>query len=159
HRIIRKISKKMDFIDEYFRIDKVKNANELHILLAKAGMNEHAFGLYARDGIKLLRLKNKLMINEFIKKGSKELRSLDANILKYFVLDKLGVKSDDIIYTKDIQDVTAMVDDGSADAGFILNAVKISQLKDIALNGEKMPPKTTYFYPKVLSGLTVYRID
>ena len=52
-----------------------------------------------------------------------------------------------------------MVDDGTADAGFVLNAVKIKQLKDIALNGEKMPPKTTYFYPKVVSGLTVYRIE
>ena len=159
HRIIRKVTKKMDFLEEYFRIDKIKDANELQILLARAGLNEHAFGLYTRDGIKLLRLKNKLLIDEFIKKGSKELKSLDANILKYFILDKLGVKSDDIIYTKDVQDVTSMVDDGTADAGFVLNAVKIKQLKDIALNGEKMPPKTTYFYPKVVSGLTVYRIE
>jgi uncharacterized protein (DUF1015 family) len=39
-----------------------------------------------------------------------------------------------------------------------MNPVKIKQLKDIALNGERMPPKTTYFYPKVLSGLTVYKM-
>jgi len=159
HRIVKKIPKKLDFIEEYFRVDKVKSINELQILLAKAGLNEHAFGLYTREGIKLLRLKNKHLIDEFVKKGSKELKSLDANILKCFVFDKLGVKSDDIVYTKNLNDVTSEVENGTAEAGFIMNAVKISQLKAIALNGEKMPPKTTYFYPKVLSGLTVYSLD
>ena len=52
-----------------------------------------------------------------------------------------------------------MVDNNEADVGFVMNPVKISQLKAIALNGEKMPPKTTYFYPKVLSGLTVYKMN
>ena len=51
------------------------------------------------------------------------------------------------------------VDTAEAQAGFIMNHVKISELKAIALNGERMPPKTTYFYPKVLSGLTVYKMD
>lgn len=159
HRIVKKMPKKIDFIEEYFRVDKIKTINELQILLAKAGLNEHAFGLYTRDGIKLLRLKNKLLIDEFVKKGSKELKSLDANILKCFILDKIGVKSDDIAYTKNITDLTNEVENGTADAGFIMNPVKIAQLKAIALNGEKMPPKTTYFYPKVLSGLTVYSLD
>ena len=64
-----------------------------------------------------------------------------------------------IIYTKDVEDVSRMVDEGSAQAGFLMNAVNIQQLKKIALNGEKMPPKTTYFYPKLLSGLTVSKFD
>ncbi len=159
HRIVTKTTKKLDFLEDFFRIDKVKNKDDLQILLAKAGINEHAFGLYTRDGIKLLRLKNKTLIDKYVKKGSKELKSLDANILKCFILDKVGVKSDSIIYTKDINEVTDMVDAGDAELGFVMNAVKISQLKDIALNGERMPPKTTYFYPKVLSGLTVYNMD
>ena len=100
-----------------------------------------------------------MLIDEFIEDGSKEYKRLDATILKYFVLDKLGIQSEDIIYTKDLKTATAMVDDRDADASFILNAVKINQLKAVALNGEKMPPKTTYFYPKVLSGLTVYKMD
>ncbi len=159
HRIIKKVPKKMDFIEEYFRIDKVKSLNELQILLTRAGQNEHAFGLYTRDGLKLLRLKNKALIDEFVTKGSKELKSLDANILKYFIFDKIGVKSEDIAYTKNLSDLTEAVNNQAAEAGFIMNAVKINQLKAIALNGEKMPPKTTYFYPKVLSGMTVYSLE
>jgi len=159
HRIVKRLPEDLDFLDEFFRIDKVKNKDDLLILLAKAGRNEHAFGLYTRKGIMLLRLKNKLLIEKFIKEGSKDYKSLDATILKHFVFDRVNVNSDDIIYTKDLDQVVGMVKEGEADAGFVMNAVKISQLKAIALNGEKMPPKTTYFYPKVLSGLTVYKMD
>ena len=159
HRIVKRINKKMDFLEEFFRIDKVRNGYELPILLAKAGINEHAFGLYTRDGIKLLRLKNKLLINKHIKEGSSDFKNLDATILKHFVLDRLGIESDDIKYTKDYKEATDLVDHYSAQASFIMNPVRIEQLKAIALNGERMPAKTTYFYPKVLSGLTVYKMD
>lgn len=159
HRIVTKLPKKLDFLEKFFRIDKVSSKGDLLILLAKAGKNEHAFGLYTAQGIQLLRLKSKALIEKHIKEGSKDYKSLDAMILKTFVFDRVGLTPEDIIYTKDMKTVTDMVDDGQADAGLIMNAVKISQLKAIALNGEKMPPKTTYFYPKVLSGLTVYKMD
>jgi len=159
HRIVKHLPKKLDFLEEFFRIDKIKSKEELLILLAKAGRNEHAFGLYSPEGIKLLRLKNKTLIDDFVKEGSPEYKALDATILKCFVFDQIDVKSKEIIYTKDMNIVTDMVDNREAEVGFIMNPVKISQLKAIALNGEKMPPKTTYFYPKVLSGLTAYKMD
>ncbi|MDP8212396.1 MAG: DUF1015 domain-containing protein [Candidatus Zapsychrus exili] len=159
HRIVKKFPEDLSFLEEFFRIDKVSNKNDLAVLLGRAGRNEHAFGLYLKSGIKLLRLKNKLFIDEHIKEGSKEYKSLDATILKNFVFDKIGIASDDIIYTKDLSEAIDMVNEGKAAASFIMNAVKISQLKEIALNGERMPPKTTYFYPKVLSGLTAYKLD
>ncbi len=158
HRLVHRISGSLNFLEDHFRTDRIKSRQELLILLAKAGQNEHAFGLYTKEGIVLLRLKNKALIDKFIKDGSKEFRRLDATILKYFILDKLGVKSEEITYTKDINEVIANVDAGDAQAGFILNPVKIPQLKAVALNGERMPPKTTYFYPKLLSGLTVHRV-
>ncbi len=158
HRIVTKLPGQLSFLEEYFRMDRIKAKNDFMVLLAKAGQNEHAFGLYTKEGYMLLRLKNKSLIDKTIKEGSKEYRRLDATILKYFVFDKLGVKSEDIIYTKDSLEVITKVDEGVAEAGFIMNPVKISQLKAVALNGEKMPPKTTYFYPKVLSGLTTHRI-
>ena len=159
HRIITRLGGSLDFLEEFFRIDKVRFKEDLTILLAKAGQNEHAFGLYTKAGIKLLRLKNKLLIDKFVTEGSKEYRRLDATILKYFVLDRVGVKSEDIIYTKDLNECFSAVDSKKAEASFIMNPVKIQQLKAIALNGERMPPKTTYFYPKVLSGLTMYRVE
>ena len=82
----------------------------------------------------------------------------EAN-LKGFIFDRLGIKSEDIIYTKDFNEALTKVDEKEIDASFILNPVKIQQMKAVARNGERMPPKTTYFYPKALSGLTVYKIE
>lgn len=159
HRIVKHLPRSLEFLEEFFRIDKVKTREDLLVLLAQAGKNEKAFGLYTREGIKLLRLKNKFLVEENIHEGSSEYKNLDAVILKNLAFDKLGIVSEDIIYTKDFQQCISTVDNREAEASFILNPVKISQLKAIALNGEKMPPKTTYFYPKVLSGLTVYQME
>lgn len=159
HRIVKSFPSDLNALEEYFRIDRLPNKGELLIPLARAGKNEHAFGLYTKGGVRLLRLRNKLLVDKFIKEGSKDYKHLDATILKHFVFDKAGIRSEDIIYTKDFDEVISMVDQGQAAAGFIMNPVQITQLQAIALNGEKMPPKTTYFYPKVLSGLTVYTMD
>ena len=159
HRVIRKMRGKLEFLNEYFRTDKIGTKEDLLILLKRAGQNEHAFGMYSQEGIRLLRLKSKLLIDQHIKEGSKQYRRLDATILKTFVFDRLGIGSDDIIYSKDAAESFNMVETRQADACFILNPVKMQQLKDVALNGERMPPKTTYFYPKVLSGVTLYRLE
>lgn len=158
HRIVKQFPTQLDFLEEYFRIDRIKNKEDLLILLAKAGQNEHAFGLYDRMGIRLLRLKNKALIDKLVQGATKEYRNLDASILKSLVFDRVGVASEDILYTKDLEHATGMVDDKQADASFIMNAVQIKQLRAIALTGERMPPKTTYFYPKVLSGLTIHKM-
>ena len=159
HRVIKHVPQNLDFLEEYFRMDRLKRKEDLLVPLARAGRNEHAFGLYQRDGIRLLRLKNKMFVDQYLKEGSAEYKHLDANILKHFILDRMGVKSEDIIYTKDFEEATRLVDNNHADASFIMNPVGIQQFKAIALNAERMPPKTTYFYPKVLSGLTVYKME
>jgi len=155
HRIVKTFPKDIAFLEEYFRMDRIKTREELQVLLAKAGQNEHAFGLCRADGMWLLRLKNQRLIDRVITQGSPEFKRLDASILKFFVFDKIGIPSEDIVYTKDADDITRMIENGRASAGFLMNPVRIHQLKEIALNGEKMPPKTTYFYPKLLSGLTI----
>jgi len=159
HRIIKNVPADIDFLEETFRVDKIKTRQDFLVMLAKAGQNEHAFGFYTRQGMLLLRLKNKLLIDKYITEGSSDYRHLDATILKYFVLDKMNVKSEEIVYTPDSHEAMNAVDDKDAGAAFLMNPVRIQQLKNIALNGERMPPKTTYFYPKVLSGLTIYKID
>ncbi len=159
HRVIKKLHGSLDFLEENFRIDKLKSKTDLAILLGKAGRNENAFGLYMKDNIRLLRLKNKMLIDKMIPEGSLNYKQLDATILKHFVFDSLKIASQDITYIKDVHEAIRMVDAHEADASFILNPVQIQQLKSIALNGERMPPKTTYFYPKVLSGLTVYKLE
>jgi uncharacterized protein (DUF1015 family) len=159
HRIVKKFPISVNLLEQYFRIDKIKTKNDLLVLLARAGQNEHAFGLVLKSGMYLLRLKSKTLIDKVVTEGSRDYKTLDAAILKSFIFDQVGVQSDDIVYSKDPDEVITSVTEGQADAGFILNPVLIKQLRAIASNDERMPPKTTYFYPKVLSGLAMYKLD
>ncbi len=51
------------------------------------------------------------------------------------------------------------VDGGRARCAFILNPTKVEEIKDVALDGEKMPQKSTYFYPKLITGLVMNSLD
>ena len=114
HRIIKKFPISVNLLEQYFRIDKVKTKVDWLVLLARAGQNEHAFGLYNKQGMFLLRLKNKALIDKMVKEGSKDYRSLDAAILKAFILDQVGVASEDIVYSKDPDEVMQAVNEGNA---------------------------------------------
>ena len=113
HRIIRRFPADVSFLENLFRIDPVKKKEDLVLLLARAGRNEHTFGLYTKKGIQLLRLKNRSQLDEYIKEGSKDYRGLDSLILKSFVFDRLDIKSEDIMYSnKDIDECFCYVDNG-----------------------------------------------
>jgi uncharacterized protein (DUF1015 family) len=87
-------------------------------------------------------------------------RRLDTAVLERLVLrGALGMSEDDISelrglnYSKSLEDAIAAVESGRADAGFFMRATPIEQVRQIAACGESMPPKSTYFYPKVPTGL------
>jgi uncharacterized protein (DUF1015 family) len=59
----------------------------------------------------------------------------------------------DVRYTPDLEEAVAAVDEGTAEAAFLVRPTRIEQVFDVARRGQVMPPKSTYFYPKLLSGL------
>ena len=70
-----------------------------------------------------------------------------------------GMSDDDIVakrgleYAKSVADALALLEDGTYDVAFILRPIPVEQVKAIAETDENMPPKSTYFFPKVLTGL------
>ena len=87
-------------------------------------------------------------------------RRLDTAVLEALVLrGALGMSEDDIShlrgldYSKNLADAIDAVQTGRADAGFFMRATPVEQVRDVAETGESMPPKSTYFYPKVPTGL------
>jgi uncharacterized protein (DUF1015 family) len=64
-----------------------------------------------------------------------------------------------ISYHRDAGEALAQVRSGSAQAAFLMNPVRMEQVRDIAFAGEVLPQKSTDFYPKLLSGLTIYSMD
>jgi uncharacterized protein (DUF1015 family) len=87
-------------------------------------------------------------------------RRLDTAVLEAIVLrGALGMSEDDIShlrgldYSKSLEDAIERVESGVADAGFFMRATPVEQVREVAEAGESMPPKSTYFYPKVPTGL------
>jgi uncharacterized protein (DUF1015 family) len=87
-------------------------------------------------------------------------RRLDTAVLEALVLrGALGMSEDDIShlrgldYSKDLADAIDAVQTGRADAGFFMRATPVDQVREVAEAGQSMPPKSTYFYPKVPTGL------
>ena len=58
-------------------------------------------------------------------------------------------------YTRSEDEACESVREGRASAAFIINATKVSQIKEVSLAGDKMPQKSTYFYPKLKTGLVM----
>jgi len=83
---------------------------------------------------------------------------LDAWWLHEQLLPALGVQNPAIRYTRSAQEAMEAVQQGEGAAAFLLNPPQISTLQQVALTGGRMPHKSTYFYPKVLSGLIMWRI-
>ena len=51
------------------------------------------------------------------------------------------------------------MDSGKAQCAFILNPTRVAEIRDVAASGEKMPQKSTYFYPKLITGLVINSLD
>jgi uncharacterized protein (DUF1015 family) len=123
------------------------------------------FGLYDSHHRRAyrLRLKDSAIeaLDEQLLAGKPEAyRRLDTAILETLVLKGIvGMSEDDILakrgigYSKSVSDSLALLEDGSYDIAFILRPIPVDQVRAICESDENMPPKSTYFYPKVLTGL------
>jgi uncharacterized protein (DUF1015 family) len=107
-----------------------------------------------------LRLKDAAILERVLPDRSEAYRQLDAAILEELILKRaLGMSNDDIeakhalAYATDAAAALRLVKEGSSDAAFLLRPTPIEQVRDVAAAGETMPPKSTYFFPKVLTGL------
>lgn len=112
----------------------------------------------------ILRLKNKRSMHRLAKHVSAVLRELDVSALHTLVFGHiLGLTPEQqarfISYTQDEERALQSVETGSADAAFILNPPRPDEILAVALQGEKMPQKSTYFYPKLYTGLVINKID
>jgi uncharacterized protein (DUF1015 family) len=114
----------------------------------------------------ILRLKNKRIMQRLAKELSAPLRELDVSTLHHLILGHiLGLTPEQqsggatIRYSQDEDAVLTSLEKEDYQAAFILNPPKGEEILTIAKGGETMPQKSTYFYPKLFSGLIVNKID
>ncbi len=124
---------------------------------------ENVFALYCcEDYYYRLRLRDKSIMVQYLPDKSEAYRNLDVSVLHTLVLDKiLGIDTENmkdqknLAYTRNVREAVEGVQSGGYQCAFILNATKVHEIKDVSLAGEKMPQKSTYFYPKLVTGLVM----
>jgi uncharacterized protein (DUF1015 family) len=107
-----------------------------------------------------LTLKDQAIADEALRDCSAAYRHLDTGVLEALVLKgALGLSDEDIahfnglFYARDTAEALAMVSSGEYEAAFLMRPTPVEQVRDVAAAGENMPPKSTYFFPKLLTGL------
>jgi uncharacterized protein (DUF1015 family) len=107
-----------------------------------------------------LTLKDQALADAALAGHSEAYRHLDTGVLETLLLKgALGLSDEDIshfnglFYARDTAEALAMVCTGEYDAAFLMRPTPVGQVRDVAAAGENMPPKSTYFFPKLLTGL------
>jgi uncharacterized protein (DUF1015 family) len=114
----------------------------------------------------LFALKKSADLEDFLPDVSEAQRELDVVLLHRLILEKgLGITAEavtaekNLSYEREMDAAIAAVDRGDAQLALLLNPVRVEQVMKIALGGDVLPQKSTDFYPKLLSGLAVYRVE
>ena len=124
-----------------------------------------AFVAATRDGDFLLTPKPEA-VSQYLGNLSPRQAQLDVVQLHKLALEELLHLNEDTVragnhvrYVREAHDALQQVGCGNADIAFLIKPVTLAQMKDISLNLEVMPQKSTDFYPKLLSGLAMYALD
>lgn len=165
HRYVIKL--KQDFesakagLERYFDITP-ESRDELAARV-KENADKHAFGLYRKDGSFLLVLKDSAVMNQVMPDAAPELRALDVSVLHNLVIEKLlGIGKEEIesyiAYERYAEKAYENVDSGKYEMVFLMNPTRVEQVEAVSKVGEKMPQKSTDFYPKLVSGLVAFDV-
>lgn len=170
HRMLRDLQNfsEEDFLKEVsadFAVERCENPKQMERELSvREGKN---FGFYTgKDYYYILTLKNPTLMDERIPEKSEPYRNLDVSILHSGILERfLGIDKENMAnqknlsYTRDFSEAIEKVQDGTFQCSFILNATKIREIKDVTLYKEKMPQKSTYFWPKLVTGIVMNQLE
>ncbi|MBE6752890.1 MAG: DUF1015 domain-containing protein [Ruminococcaceae bacterium] len=169
HRLIRDLpdfdaEKLCAAAGEYFDIQSHNGVSSIMPTLdAYYRKGAKAFAMYTGgDEWKLLLLRSMDSMKEIMPDCSEALRGLDVSVLHSLVLERsLGIDKQNmaaqknLTYTRSFEEAIERTQNGEFQCAFILNPTRVTEIRDVAAAGEKMPQKSTYFYPKLITGLVM----
>jgi uncharacterized protein (DUF1015 family) len=171
HRVVRDLPNFSveDFLNRaraYFDVSEVSPARDpLEVLRSTAASGKSIFFVATAKGGYLLISKPE-KVAEALPGYSERQRKVDVAQLHGVILENLlGLSQESIAnqinlsYLRDASEALDLVRNGQAQIAFLMNPATLDQLRDVAFAGETMPQKSTDFYPKLLSGLTIYALD
>lgn len=172
HRMIRNLpdfdeNALVGYLTEDFTVSKVHftEGDYADIITERISAVTHqkCFALYTgKDYYYRFELKNTNAIDKYITDKSKAYKNLDVTLLHTLVLERfLGIDQNNMAnqknlsYTRDAKEAIDMVKNGEYQCSFLINATSVSDIKEVSLANEKMPQKSTYFWPKLVTGIVI----
>ena len=176
HRLARNVKdldpeKIKSSLNEVFDISDMGSDCDADMLTQKLSedSHKHKIAMYIGEGDKkfyILTLRDENLLDQILTGEYVEWKSIDTGILHGVIFDRaLGIqaknisKSENVKYNQGVEDSVTRVNEGEYQIAFFLNPTKIGQIKEIATKRHKMPPKATYFYPKLMTGMVVRHIS
>ncbi len=156
---------RLSYSDMLQKKEKFMTMNEA--LKVEFETGQHAFGMYFNDGaFYVATLRDAAVMEPIAPKQSEAWRQLDVAILHKLIMERmLGIGEEalkhesNVEYIKDFGQATLLaldkVDRGEAQGLFFLNPTRAAEVEAVAMAGEKMPQKSTFFFPKIYSGLVL----
>ncbi len=146
--------------NEYFDIKKTDRENIVKEINA-GGLG--TFGFYSSITAYILKLKSYEVMKEFLPDRSDQYRGLDVAVLHTLLIEKvLGIApekiEDHVRYERGEEETIRRIDSGEYQLALLMNPTKPEQVKEVAQNRERMPQKSTDFFPKLVSGLVFYDV-
>lgn len=173
HRLVRNLDsfnaeRVIDGCKEYFDVTEHSDINTIESTLMELyNQGKKAYAFYCGgSSYKLLVLKDTNIIKKLLPNASTATQQLDVTILHTLILEKIfGIDAENmakqinLTYTKIFDEAISSVQQGNSQCAFILNPTRVSEIREVASNGEKMPQKSTYFYPKMITGLVMNQLE
>ena len=153
---------------QYFDIAEAPGEERMQAALnEKYKDGKKAFAMYIGSGkCYVMTLRDEGAVKKLLPDMSDAYCGLDVSVLHSLVLERIfGIDKENmanqknLTYTRSCQEALEAVDIDGADCSFILNPTKVSEIRDVALASEKMPQKSTYFYPKLITGLVMNKFS
>lgn len=144
------------------KIDDEDNLSKIMSKLQQYGQKQRCLAMYTSTcNFYLLTLRQRNILDTIMPDKPSVYRNLDVNILHRLIIEYLlGLKPTEgqIIYTRDAKEALGLVKKNKGKLAFFLNPTSISEVRRVALSGQKMPQKSTYFYPKIPTGLVINKL-
>jgi uncharacterized protein (DUF1015 family) len=155
----------LDDIKKFYSVKEVDGPDTLKESLKTK--ERYAFGLAIPGRQYLFSLDEFTAVDSIMPSGLPvELKALDVTVLHTHIFGSLlniSVEAQEqklyLDYIKDFDDTISAVESRKVQAGFLMNPTPIDQVRDVAKAGFTMPQKSTYFYPKLISGLVINPLD
>lgn len=173
HRVVRSLGEEavaalLEQAGSLFDVQPVADREDLAAAFASVDVapgGKGRFGLWTKLGGAVLHARRDAF-EPYLPEGGEALRRLDVTLLQVALdrlcgIDTAAITAGRLAYTKSVAEALDWVDAGhsGADAAFMLDPTPVAAIAAVAADGDVMPQKSTYFYPKALTGLIINPIE